>query len=59
MIIKKVQEEIKDDNRWIMIRTGNNFVKYMYQCPKCEKTQFGRSNFCMNCGAKMNGVTNK
>lgn len=57
MLIKKVPEERKDDNRWIMKQTGNTFIKYMYKCPKCEKTQFGKSAFCPNCGMKMNGVT--
>lgn len=26
---------------------------YVYRCDKCEKCNFGMSNFCPNCGAEM------
>lgn len=41
--------------KWEVVRTRNNFIKHMYKCPACEKNQFARSNYCPNCGAKMDG----
>lgn len=41
--------------KWEVVWTYNNFIKHMYKCPTCEKNQFARSNYCPNCGAKMDG----
>ena len=41
--------------KWEVVRTHNNFIKHMYKCLACEKNQFARSNYCPNCGAKMDG----
>lgn len=41
--------------KWELVRLNNNFIKYMYKCSICNKNQFGKSEYCPNCGAKMGG----
>lgn len=53
--VNKADFEPVKRGKWEVVRTHNNFIKHMYKCSACEKNQFARSNYCPNCGAKMDG----
>lgn len=43
--------------RWIIIETlcGNGKERKYYRCSECNKANAIRSNFCPDCGARMDG----
>lgn len=43
--------------KWIDTRENTEWYAREYECSECGGTMLGESNFCPNCGAKMEEVT--
>ena len=50
-------ESLKPKGRWKdgYIDTGDGPIQEAFECNVCGKWQWRRSNYCPNCGAKMEG----
>lgn len=44
-------EPERKTGRWQLVSAD----KYIYRCDACKKSTFGISDFCPNCGARMEG----
>ena len=47
--------------RWIEINPRKDvegWIEFDYQCPVCKEVSWEESNYCPNCGAKMDGDGN-
>lgn len=43
--------------RWIFKRPPDDWIMSIYECDQCHCWEEGRTNYCPNCGAKMDGET--
>ena len=44
--------------KWVEIAGYGGWSETIYQCSECKITEWVKSNFCPNCGARMDGDIN-